>query len=56
MTTLIERLKKVGNQTVTNCHGLRMKARDGKLRITDVVTAEQLLWQLGREGAVHDRK
>ena len=32
---LKERLKKEGNQTVTNCHGLKMTAADGKQRLTD---------------------
>lgn len=40
---LKERLKKEGNETVTNCHGLKMKASDGKMRLTDVATVEQLL-------------
>ena len=40
---LKERLKKEGNQTVTNCHGLKMRAADGKQRLTDVANAEQLL-------------
>jgi DNA-damage-inducible protein D len=40
---LKERLKKEGNQTVTNCHGLRMTAADGKQRLTDVADTEQLL-------------
>ena len=40
---LKERLKKEGNQTVTNCHQLKMKAKDGKMRKTDVVDTEQLL-------------
>jgi len=40
---LKERLKKEGNETVTNCHGLKMKANDGKMRLTDVATVEQLL-------------
>lgn len=40
---LKERLKKEGNETVTNCHGLKMKAADGKMRITDVADTEQLL-------------
>ena len=31
---LKERLKKEGNETVTNCHGLKMKAADGKMRMT----------------------
>lgn len=39
---LKQRLKEEGNQTVTNCHGLKMKAIDGKMRMTDVATAEQL--------------
>jgi hypothetical protein len=40
---LKERLKKEGNETVTNCHGLKMIAADGKLRMTDVADTEQLL-------------
>ena len=40
---LKERLKKEGNETVTNCHGLKMKAADGKMRLTDVANTEQLL-------------
>lgn len=40
---LKERLKSEGNQTVTNCHGLKMKAIDGRLRLTDVACTEQLL-------------
>lgn len=40
---LKERLKKEGNETVTNCHGLKMKATDGKMRMTDVADTEQLL-------------
>jgi hypothetical protein len=40
---LKERLKKEGNETVTNCHGLKMKAVDGKKRMTDVADTEQLL-------------
>jgi hypothetical protein len=32
---LKESLKKEGNETVTNCHGLKMKAADGKMRFTD---------------------
>ena len=37
-----QRLKEEGNETVTNCHGLKMKAPDGKMRLTDVATTEQL--------------
>lgn len=40
---LKERLKKDGNETVTNCHGLKMTAADGKQRMTDVADTEQLL-------------
>ena len=39
---LKNRLKKEGNETVTNCHGLKMKAADGKMRMTDVADQEQL--------------
>lgn len=40
---LKQRLKAEGNQTVTNCHGLKMTAPDGKLRLTDLANTEQLL-------------
>ena len=39
---LKQRLKAEGNETVTNCHGLKMKAIDGKMRMTDVADTEQL--------------
>lgn len=39
---LKERLKKEGNQTVTDCHGFKMRAADGKMRKTDCATTEQL--------------
>jgi hypothetical protein len=39
---LKQRLKAEGNETVTNCHGLKMKAADGKLRLSDVADTEQL--------------
>jgi hypothetical protein len=39
---LKQRLKAEGNETVTNCHGLKMKAADGKFRMTDVADTEQL--------------
>ena len=39
---LKNRLKKEGNETVTNCNRLKMQAADGKLRLTDVATAEQM--------------
>lgn len=40
---LKQRLKEEGNQTVTNCHALKMVAADGKMRLTDVATPKQLL-------------
>ncbi len=40
---LKERLKKEGNQTVTDCHGLKMLSQDSKMRMTDVADTEQLL-------------
>lgn len=39
---LKQRLKEEGNETVTICHGLKMKAQDGKMRLTDVADTEQL--------------
>ena len=40
---LKHRLKKEGNQTVTNCNQLKMPATDGKMRLADVADTEQLL-------------
>jgi len=37
---LKQRLKEEGNETVTNCHALKMLAKDGKNRLTDVVDLE----------------
>ena len=39
---LKQRLKAEGNETVTNCHGLKMEAPDGKMRTSDVADTEQL--------------
>jgi hypothetical protein len=39
---LKQRLKEEGNETVTNCHALKMKASDGKMRMSDVADTEQL--------------
>jgi hypothetical protein len=39
---LKKRLLSEGNQTVTNCNGLKMQAPDGKMRMTDVADTEQL--------------
>ena len=38
-----KRLMDEGNETVTNCNGLKMTAADGKQRMTDVADTEQLL-------------
>lgn len=40
---LKSRLKQEGNETYTNCVRLKMKASDGKMRLTDCATTEQLL-------------
>ena len=40
---LKQRLKAEGNETVTNCHGLKMRAADGKMRLTDVASTEDIL-------------
>ena len=39
---LKQRLKEEGNETVTNCHALKMTAADGKKRLTDVADQEQM--------------
>ena len=39
---LKQRLKEEGNETVTNCHQLKLQAEDGKMRKTDVADTEQL--------------
>ena len=39
---LKNRLVKEGNQTVTNCNQLKLKAEDGKMRMTDVADTEEL--------------
>ena len=41
--TLKNRLKEEGNQTVTNCNALKMPAKDGKMRSTDVANTKELL-------------
>ena len=35
-----KRLRDEGNETVTNCNALKLKAKDGKYRMTDVVDIE----------------
>ena len=37
---LKQRLKQEGNETVTNCHQLKLRAQDGKYRLTDVTDIE----------------
>ena len=39
---LKQRLKEEGNETVTNCHALKLCAADGKMRLTDVADTEQI--------------
>lgn len=39
---LKERLNKEGNESVTNCHRLKMIAKDGKLRTTDCANRETI--------------
>ena len=39
---LKSRLKKEGNETVTNCNRLKLEAEDGKLRLTDVGNVEDI--------------
>ena len=39
---LKKRLLDEGNETVTNCNALKLPAPDGKMRLTDVATTEQL--------------
>ena len=39
---LKHRLAKEGNETVTNCNQLKLRAADGKMRLTDVADTEQL--------------
>mgnify|MGYP001561350426 FL=1 len=40
---LAERLRKEGSEVVTKCHRLKLKAADGKMRITDVADTETML-------------
>ena len=40
---LKQRLVSEGNETVTNCHQLKLRAADGKLRYSDVADLEQML-------------
>lgn len=40
---LKQRLISEGNETVTNCHRLKMQAADGKMRLTDVANTKNML-------------
>ena len=40
---LKKRLKEEGNETVTNCNGLKLKAKDGKMRNTDMLDTQNIL-------------
>ena len=40
---LKQRLRDEGNETVTNCHGLKMRAPDGKMRLTDCLDTKGVL-------------
>ncbi|MCL2443835.1 MAG: Bro-N domain-containing protein, partial [Treponema sp.] len=40
---LKQRLLEEGNETVTNCHSLKLRALDGKMRLTDVADTQQVL-------------
>ena len=40
---LKQRLKEEGNETVTNCHALKMQAADGKMRMTDCLDTKGVL-------------
>jgi hypothetical protein len=40
---LKQRLKEENNETVTNCHRLKLLANDGKMRLTDVANTKQIL-------------
>jgi len=39
---LKQRLREEGNESVTNCHQLKLQAADGKKYLTDVADTEQL--------------
>ena len=39
---LKQRLREEGNETVTNCHQLKLRAADGKMRLTDVADTESV--------------
>ena len=48
----MQRLKEEGSQLVTNCHQLKMRAADGKNRLTDVTNTAQLSDRLKEKGGI----
>jgi hypothetical protein len=40
LATILKSQRDEGNETVTNCHTLKMKAADGKMRLTDVAVVK----------------
>ena len=53
---LKQRLKQEGNETVTNCHQLKLKATDGKYRMTDVEVALADLGELATREIAKKKK
>lgn len=47
-SVLKSRIKKEGHEPTTICSTLKLRAADGKMRLTDVADTEQLEQQLGR--------
>lgn len=50
----IYRLVKEGNETVTNCNQLKLRAEDGKMRLTDVADTDpvfcpRVFWRKNRK-------
>ena len=48
---LKQRLKEEGNETVTNCHALKMQSSDGKFYKTDVADTEQLFMLIVKQSS-----
>ena len=45
---LKQRLKSEGSEVVTNCHGLKLEASDGKKYRTDCANTETVFREIGR--------
>lgn len=45
---LKQRLKAEGSEVVTNCHGLKLMASDGKMYMTDVLSTRNILRIISR--------